>query len=105
MFNYSIKSPIKILIGLLLFYFNEYFSIMAVKKLESAVVFGSSNNQGNTYNIAHSIADKLKIKLYNLAVYNISNFDYTHQNKSDDFFPLITELIENYGTIIFVTPV
>ncbi|MBD1428017.1 flavodoxin family protein [Sphingobacterium litopenaei] len=78
---------------------------MAVKKLESAVVFGSSNNQGNTYNIAHSIADKLKIKLYNLAVYNISNFDYTHQNKSDDFFPLITELIENYGTIIFVTPV
>jgi multimeric flavodoxin WrbA len=79
--------------------------MMRDKRYKVAILFGSSNNQGNIYNIAQSIADKLNVKIYNLAEYNISNFDYTHQNKSDDFFPLTTELIDNYDTIIFVTPV
>lgn len=47
----------------------------------------------------------MNIKVYKLTDYNISNYNYSHQNKSDDFIPLIKKLIKNSATIIFVTPV
>jgi multimeric flavodoxin WrbA len=78
---------------------------MIEKKHKTAILFGSSNKEGNTFIVSQSVATKLNIKVYNLADYNISNYDYTHQNKRDDFIPLIKKLIENYDSIIFVTPV
>ena len=71
----------------------------------AAILFGSSNTLGNTFQISQRMADELSIPIYNLFDYAISNFDYNHLNKNDDFLPLIRELIDKYETLIFITPV
>lgn len=36
---------------------------------------------------------------------NFSYFDYKHENRNDDYLPLIKEIIEKYDTLIFATPI
>ncbi len=46
-----------------------------------------------------------KWDLLDLNDYNFSYFDYKHENRNDDYLPLIKELIEKYDTLIFATPI
>lgn len=71
----------------------------------TAIIFGSSNNLGNTYQLSQQIANALSTPIYNLSDYAISNFDYSHINKDDDFLALVQELIEKYETFMFISPV
>lgn len=66
------------------------------------VIFGSSRSHGNTRKVLNDIiGNELVIDLNTL---NISPFDYEHKNITDDFIPLIEQII-NYQTIIIATPV
>lgn len=46
-----------------------------------------------------------KWDLLDLNDYNFSYFDYKHENRNDDYLPLIKEIIEKYDTLIFATPI
>ena len=69
------------------------------------IIFGSSRNDGNTRKMANAVREALDIPLVDLAEKDIAPYDYEYNNKDDDFLPTIEEVIENFDTIIFATPV
>jgi len=69
-----------------------------------AVVLGTSKTNGNTRRLADAFVAQTNSKIFDLSKLQISFFDYSHKNKSDDFLPLIHELI-SYDHIAFATPV
>jgi multimeric flavodoxin WrbA len=69
-----------------------------------AVVLGTSKSDGNTRLLVDAFVEKTDSKVFDLEKFKISFFDYSHKNKSDDFLPLIHELI-SYDHIVFATPV
>ncbi len=74
-------------------------------KNKTVIIIGSSSNNGNTTKISEQIAKKFGFDVINLNDYQFSYFDYEHQNREDDFLPLVRQIIEKYNTIIFSTPV
>ena len=70
---------------------------------KAVIILGSSNSQGNTRILVNSISEKMSIDVIDLKKYTINHFDYKSQ--SDDYISLITNLIDNYDTFIFATPV
>lgn len=60
---------------------------------------------GQTVKLAEVLSQNSGWKHINLSDFSISAYDYSHINKSDDFLPLMKEIIENHSTIILVTPV
>ena len=78
---------------------------------KSVIIFGSSRNDGNTWDAVQKVIEKSGSKdnfdIINLSDYNISYFDYNHNNKDDDYIPLIKKILieENYQQIIIASPV
>jgi multimeric flavodoxin WrbA len=72
--------------------------------VEVAVVLGTSKLDGNTRLLVDAFVEKTDSKIFDLARYQISFFDYSHQNRTDNFLPLIHELI-SYDHIVFASPV
>jgi multimeric flavodoxin WrbA len=72
---------------------------------KTVIIIGSSRNNGNTTRIANSVASQNNYDVVNLNNYEFSYYDYESKNRDDDFFPLVKEIIENYDTIIFATPI
>jgi multimeric flavodoxin WrbA len=50
------------------------------------------------------IAKELRIDVVDLAIKNISPYDYEHRNRADDFEPLMKRVLES-DQVIFATPV
>lgn len=71
----------------------------------TVIILGTSNVNGNTEKLIVKINVPLKADVINLSDYNISEYDYENKNISDDFIPLISEIVEKYDQIIFATPV
>ncbi len=69
------------------------------------ILLGSSNSTGNTYTLAKIISSHTAYPIIDLKTKNIGPFDYEFKNSSDDFLPLIKEIVNNYELIIFATPV
>jgi multimeric flavodoxin WrbA len=69
------------------------------------IILGSSRRYGETGKMADYLRAILPMPLYDLNDYDISYFDYEHQNRGDDFLPLITTLINEHHTFIFASPV
>ncbi|MCF6323881.1 MAG: NAD(P)H-dependent oxidoreductase [Gammaproteobacteria bacterium] len=67
-------------------------------------VIGSARRNGNTGKLIDWIADALGIEVIDLALKNISPFDYEHKNRGDDFLPLMDDLLK-HDNIIFASPV
>jgi len=72
--------------------------------LKVAIILGTSKSDGNTKQLVDAFVNKIDSKVFDLTELNISFFDYVHENKLDDFLPLIHELI-TYDHIVFATPV
>lgn len=72
---------------------------------KTILIQGSSRSNGDTNKIVEYIATKHGFDAIDLRTKNIGHYDYEYKNKDDDFIPLITHIIENYDTLIFVTPV
>ncbi len=69
------------------------------------ILQGSSKSNGNTNKIALFVKERTGFDIIDLKSKNIGPFDYDFKNKSDDFLPTIKEIVENYDTLIFATPV
>ncbi len=66
---------------------------------------GSARSNGNTRLVVDHLAQEKNIPIIDLNDYTIGYFDYTHENQTDDFLPLMERLIAEYDTFIFATPV
>ena len=73
-------------------------------KSKIAILIGSSNNTGNTASLVDATANRINATIFDLKDYQISPFDYQHQNINDDFLGLVKELIQ-FDQIIFASPV
>jgi multimeric flavodoxin WrbA len=67
-------------------------------------LFSSSRRNGNTGQLMDRIASELGIEVIDLATKNMSAYDYEHQNRDDDFEPLMRRILE-FDRIIFASPV
>ena len=73
--------------------------------MKKVVIVGSARNDGDTANLTKQLIEKSNWDLVNLNDYEIHQFDYKHENRNDDYLNLIKEIVENYETLIFITPV
>ncbi|EHH2514752.1 flavodoxin family protein [Vibrio parahaemolyticus] len=69
-----------------------------------AVILGTSKSDGNTRNLVESFVDLSGAKLFDLSEFDISFYDYEHENRSDDFLPIVHELV-GFDHIVFASPV
>lgn len=72
--------------------------------MKIAVIIGTSKADGNTRQLVDAFVKQTDSNIFDLAMYNISFFDYLHENKSDDFLPLLRE-VASCDHIVFATPV
>lgn len=73
--------------------------------MKKVVIAGSSRKDGDTKSLTDLLIKKSNWDLIDLNDYSFGYFDYEHQNANDDYLKLMRELIENYDTLIFATPV
>lgn len=73
--------------------------------MKKVVIIGSSRNDGDTITFTNELIKQPKWDIINLNDYNFSYYDYEHQNKHDDYLPLMEQIINKYDTLIFATPI
>lgn len=71
----------------------------------TVIIQGSSRSVGDTSTIVNYLANKHQFDVIDLSTKSIGHYDYEYKNADDDFMPTITNIINNYDTIIFATPV
>ena len=72
---------------------------------KTIVIMGSSNPFGDTYGICKSMVDKHGFKFQDLSELVIMPYDYSHENKDDDFLGFMKHVLKSYDTLILATPV
>jgi multimeric flavodoxin WrbA len=72
---------------------------------KAAIILGSSRSNGETRQLIDYLRQRSNYDFYDLNDYKIGYFDYEFRNRDDDFFPLITHLIEHYDILVFATPI
>lgn len=71
---------------------------------DAIALLGSSRRHGNTGQLVDDIATRLDIEIVDLGQKCISPYDYEHRNRSDDFEPLMTRVLD-FNHIIICSPV
>ncbi|MCA0931360.1 NAD(P)H-dependent oxidoreductase [Lutimonas saemankumensis] len=74
-------------------------------KIKGVIIQGSSRSNGNTGKIVSFIQERTGFESIDLKSKKIGAFDYNFENEGDDFLPLMKEIVYNYDTLIFATPV
>lgn len=72
---------------------------------KTVILQASSNSFGNTFKVVEYLNKNHQFDIIDLKTKNIGTFEYDFSNASDDFIPLMEEIIQKYDIIIFVTPV
>ncbi len=73
--------------------------------MKKVLIIGSSRKDGGTYALVKQFRQLTNWDVIDLNDYDIGYFDYNYSNKHDDYLKLMHEIIENYKTLVFVTPV
>lgn len=73
--------------------------------LKGVIIQGSSRSNGNTNKIVSFIQNETNFDIIDLQSKQIGGFDYNFKNRDDDFLSVMQEIVDNYDTIIFATPV
>jgi len=71
--------------------------------MKVAVILGTSRGDGNTRKLVDEFSVFSDAKVFDLADYDISFYDYEHHNQGDDFLPLMRELVA-FDHIVYATP-
>lgn len=71
--------------------------------MKVAVILGTSRGDGNTRKLVDEFSVFSEAKVFDLADYDISFYDYEHHNKGDDFLALMRELVA-FDHIVYATP-
>jgi multimeric flavodoxin WrbA len=69
------------------------------------VIVGSSRSDGDTQKMVNELIKDTHFDTIDLNDYDISYYDYAHKNAEDDYLKLMKNLIANYDTFVFATPV
>jgi multimeric flavodoxin WrbA len=69
------------------------------------MILGSSRPHGDTAKLVQEIARQTQWDVIDLREYEISYYDYHHLNREDDFLPLMRQILDQYDTFLFATPV
>lgn len=69
------------------------------------IIQGSSRSEGDTSKIVSILKTETGFDVVDLNKLNIGHFDYEYKNKEDDFIELFKNIVTNYNSIIFVTPI
>lgn len=72
--------------------------------MKIAVILGTSKSDGHTHRLAKEFTALSNATVFELTNYNISFYDYAHENRSDDFLSLINKLAD-FDHIVFASPV
>ncbi|SMD38951.1 NADPH-dependent FMN reductase [Reichenbachiella faecimaris] len=78
---------------------------MAIKEMRILSLIGSSHQNGNTSLVTKRFAEISGSHVVDLGQKDISYYDYGHKNFEDDFLPLIKDFLQNYDTLVLVTPI
>src|SRR5262245_42449680 len=71
---------------------------------DAIALFASSRRNGNTGQFLDRIAAESSIEIVDLAPMRISQYDYEHRNRDDDFEPLMQRVLA-YDQIILASPI
>jgi len=69
------------------------------------LISSSARSDGDTMIVCKYLSKNKDWPIIDLCTLNISHYDYQHKNEHDDFIPLITNLVQNYDHLIFLTPI
>lgn len=69
------------------------------------IIQASSRSNGNTQKVVSFLQEQSGFDVVDLNQKNIGHYDYEYNNQYDDFKPLLTNIVSNYKTIVFATPV
>ena len=72
--------------------------------LPTVALFASSRRNGNTGQFVDRIAAELAIEVIDLSRQRMSEYDYQHRNRDDDFEPLMRRVL-TFDQILFASPV
>ncbi|OSY87906.1 FMN reductase [Tenacibaculum holothuriorum] len=72
---------------------------------KTIILQGSSKSYGNTQKIISELNKNSDFDVIDLKTKNIGHFEYDFSNAEDDFISLAEDIINNYDTIVFATPV
>lgn len=75
------------------------------EKTQPILILGSARSDGNTKRLIKVMDKEARIPLVDLNDLRIDPFDYTHENQSDDYLPLMERIVANYDPLILATPV
>jgi len=73
--------------------------------MKTAIILGSARSDGNTRRLCENLNGAIDAKIIDLNNYSFSHFDYKYSNKADDYYELITYLIDNYDAYVFASPI
>ena len=71
---------------------------------DAIALFSSSRRNGNTGQFLDRIATELNVEIVDLASQRMSQYDYEHRNRDDDFEPLMQRVLA-FDRIILASPV
>ena len=74
-------------------------------KNKTVLLQASSRSNGDSRTIINYLNTTNQFDIIDLKTKNIEHFDYEFNNINDDFVGVMTEIIEKYDTLVFVTPV
>ncbi|WP_299001226.1 flavodoxin family protein [uncultured Tenacibaculum sp.] len=72
---------------------------------KTVIIQASSKSNGNTNRVINYLNSNNSFDVIDLKTKNIGVFEYDFSNANDDFVPVMEEVINNYDTIVFATPV
>ena len=81
------------------------FKITIFTLMKKLIILGSARSDGETKKLVTKLATQTGWDVIDLNNYNISNYDYDHNNRNDDFLPLMRNILPKYDTLILATPV
>jgi len=69
------------------------------------IILGSARKDGDTAAVVQELVELTDWPVIDLNDYHINYYDYSHENRTDDYLPLMRKLLAEYDTFIFATPV
>ena len=72
---------------------------------KTVIIQASARSQGDTNIIVNELNKHQNFDVIDLKTKNVGHFEYDFSNADDDFLPLMEEIIANYDTIVFATPI
>jgi multimeric flavodoxin WrbA len=73
--------------------------------MNPVIIVGSSRKDGDTEAVIKKLSEMSGWDVINLSDYAFGFYDYDHNNRMDDYLPLMTDILDQYDTLIFATPV